>query len=152
MYTSTKTFTGLPCAHRQWRDEGHCSLVHGYDRTVIMTFGCSETDEKEWVVDFGGLKEVKKWLEEKFDHTLLINEDDPMRHVFEEHDGKLWRLTIMPNIGMEGSAKYIFDHVDPMIKEMTNDRCWVVSVECRENVKKSAIYTNERPMLTIKEG
>tara|TARA_B100000287_G_scaffold177483_1_gene167503 strand:- start:476 stop:829 length:354 start_codon:yes stop_codon:yes gene_type:complete len=117
-----------------------------------MTFGCSETDEKEWVVDFGGLKEVKKWLEEKFDHTLLINEDDPMRHVFEEHDGKLWRLTIMPNIGMEGSAKYIFDHVDPMIKEMTNDRCWVVSVECRENVKNSAIYTNERPMLTIKEG
>ena len=152
MYTSTKTFTGLPCAHRQWRDEGHCSLVDGYDRTVIMTFGCSETDEKEWVVDFGGLKEVKKWLEEKFDHTLLINEDDPMRHVFEEHDGKLWRLTIMPNIGMEGSAKYIFDHVDPMIKEMTNDRCWVVSVECRENVKNSAIYTNERPMLTIKEG
>ena len=144
MYTSTKTFTGLPCAHRQWRDEGHCSLVHGYDRTVIMTFGCSETDEKEWVVDFGGLKEVKKWLEEKFDHTLLINEDDPMRSVFEEHDGNLWRLTVMPNIGMEGSAKYIFDHVDPMIKEMTNDRCWVVSVECRENVKNSAIYTNER--------
>ena len=152
MYTSTKTFTGLPCAHRQWRDDGHCRLVHGYDRTVIMTFGCHELDDKEWVVDFGGLKKVKQWLEEKFDHTLLINEDVPMRSVFEEHDGNLWRLTVMPNIGMEGSAKYIFDHVDPMIKEMTNDRCWVVSVECRENVKNSAIYTNERPALTIKEG
>ena len=73
MYTSTKTFTGLPCAHRQWRDEGHCSLVHGYDRTVIMTFGCSETDEKEWVVDFGGLKEVKKWLEEKNAWRVMSN-------------------------------------------------------------------------------
>ena len=56
MYTSTKTFTGLPCAHRQWRDEGHCRLVHGYDRTVIMTFGAHALDHKEWVVDFGGLK------------------------------------------------------------------------------------------------
>ena len=56
MYTATKTFTGLPCAHRQWRDEGHCRLVHGYDRTVIMTFGAHTLDHKEWVVDFGGLK------------------------------------------------------------------------------------------------
>ena len=39
-----------------------------------------------------------------------------------------------------------------MIEEMTEGRCWVVSVECRENVKNSAIYTNERPYLTIKEG
>ena len=58
----------------------------------------------------------------------------------------------MPNVGMEASSKYIFDHVNPMIEEMTEGRCWVVSVECRENVKNSAIYTNERPYLTIKEG
>ena len=109
MYTSTKTFTGLPCAHRQWRDDGHCRLVHGYDRTVIMTFGAHTLDHKEWVVDFGGLKKVKAWLEEKFDHTLLINEDDPMRSLFEKHDGDLWDLTIMPNVGMEASSKYIFD-------------------------------------------
>ena len=95
-------------------------------------------------------------MEEKFDHTLLINEDDPMRSLFEKHDGDLWDLTIMPNVGMEASSKYIFDHVNPMIEEMTEGRCWVVSVECRENVKNSAIYTNlfnqNRPKLTIKEG
>ena len=83
---------------------------------------------------------------------MLINEDDPMRSMFEKHDGDLWKLTIMPNVGMEASSKYIFDHVNPMIEEMTEGRCWVVSVECRENVKNSAIYTNERPYLTIKEG
>ena len=148
-YTSTKTFTGLPCAHRQWRDNGHCRLVHGYDRTVIMTFGASELDDKEWVVDFGGLKAVKQWLEDKFDHTLLINEDDPMRSLFEKHDGDLWKLTVMPNVGMEASAKYIYDHVNPMIDKMTNGRCWVVSVECRENVKNSAIFTATKDYLTI---
>ena len=153
MYTSTKTFTGLPCAHRQWRDKGHCSLVHGYDRTVIFTFGCNHLDDKDWVVDFGGLKEVKRWLESKFDHTLLINEDDPMLPVFQEHDGKLWKLTVMPNVGMEASSKYIYDHVNPMIKHMTDNRCWVVSVECRENVKNSAIYTPyQTDQLYIHEG
>ena len=142
MYKSTKPFTGLPCAHRQWRDEGHCSLVHGYDRTVIITFGCHALDEKGWVVDFGGLKKVKAWLEDKFDHTLLINEDDPMRPLFEKHDGGLWKLTILPNVGMEGSSNYIYRQVNPMIEEMTQGRCWVVSVECRENVKNSALFTN----------
>ena len=142
MYKSTKTFTGLPCAHRQWRDEGHCSLVHGYDRTVIITFGCHALDEKGWVVDFGGLKKVKAWLEDKFDHTLLINEDDPMRPLFEKHDGGLWKLTILPNVGMEGSSNYIYRQVNPMIEEMTECRCWVISVECRENVKNSALFTN----------
>ena len=142
MYKSTKTFTGLPCAHRQWRDEGHWSLVHGYDRTVIITFGCHALDEKGWVVDFGGLKKVKAWLEDKFDHTLLINEDDPMRPLFEKHDGGLWKLTILPNVGMEGSSNYIYRQVNPMIEEMTQGRCWVVSVECRENVKNSALFTN----------
>ena len=142
MYKSTKTFTGLPCAHRQWRDEGHCSLVHGYDRTVIITYGCHALDEKGWVVDFGGLKKVKAWLEDKFDHTLLINEDDPMRPLFEKHDGGLWKLTILPNVGMEGSSNYIYRQVNPMIEEMTQGRCWVVSVECRENVKNSALFTN----------
>ena len=142
MYKSTKTFTGLPCAHRQWRDEGHCSLVHGYDRTVIITFGCHALDEKGWVVDFGGLKKVKAWLEDKFDHTLLINEDDPMRPLFEKHDGGLWKLTILPNVGMEGSSNYIYRQVNPMIEEMTQGRCWVVSGECRENVKNSALFTN----------
>ena len=107
-----------------------------------MTFGCHTLDEKGWVVDFGGLKKVKAWLEEKFDHTLLINEDDPMRPLFEKHDGGLWKLTIMPNVGMEGSSNYIYRQVNPMIEEMTEGRCWVISVECRENVKNSALFTN----------
>ena len=32
--------------------------------------------------------------------------------LFEKHDGSLWKLTIMPNVGMEGSSKYIFDHIN----------------------------------------
>ena len=111
MFRSTKTFHFLPCAHRQWRDEGHCRFVHGYDRSVHLVFECSELDDKMWVMDFGGLKPIKAWLEDLFDHTLLINEDDPELEFFQEMEKRdLCRLRVMPNVGMEGSAKYVFEY------------------------------------------
>ena len=54
-YTSTKTYRNLPCAHRQWKNEGHCSFVHGYSREFIFHFACEELDKHGWVVDFGDL-------------------------------------------------------------------------------------------------
>ncbi len=141
MYRSTKSFHFLPCAHRQWRDEGHCRFVHGYDRSVHIVFQCKALDDKQWVMDFGGLKEVKLWLEDLFDHTLLINADDPEMEFFKEMERRqLCKLRVLPNIGMEGSAKYIFDFVDGWLAKKTEGRVNVYSVECRENEKNSAIY------------
>ena len=50
-----------------------------------------------------------------------------------------WRRFYRPNCGMEGTARYVFEHVDKMIRAKTQDRCRVVKVECRENVKNSGI-------------
>ena len=141
MYRSTKTYQYLPCAHRQWRDKGHCQYIHAYDRTVKIEFQCKELDDKHWVMDFGALKDVKDFLEDTFDHTLLINEDDPQLDYFREMDRLgLCKLRVLPNIGMEGSAKYIFDWVEEWLKKTTAGRVQVYSVECRENEKNSAIY------------
>ena len=144
MYRSTKTYHFLPCAHRQWRDKGHCKFVHGYDRSVQLVFQCTELDDKCWVMDFGGLKPVKAFLEDLFDHTLLINEDDPEMDFFKEMERReLCKLRVLPNIGMEGSAKYIFDWVEAWLQKETDGRVQVYSVECRENEKNSAIYYRE---------
>ena len=40
-------------------------------------FGANELDERNWVVDFGGLKELEKWLRNHFDHKTLVASDDP---------------------------------------------------------------------------
>ena len=141
MYQSTKTFHFLPCAHRQWRDKGDCKFIHGYDRSVKLVFECHYLDDKNWVMDFGGLKEIKEWLENLFDHTLLINEDDPEIEFFEEMERRnLCKLRIMPNVGMEGSAKYIFDYVNEWVQNETNQRVYLYSVECIENEKNSAVF------------
>jgi len=141
-FVSTKRFHGFPCTHRQWRaSESHCRFIHGYSREFTFEFTCNELTKEGWVVDFGGLKEVKAWLDHMFDHTFLANEDDPYMDKFVqmEKDG-IVQLRVMPNIGMEGTAHYVCEKVNEMIKKDTNGRAWVSMVEVRENEKNSAIY------------
>jgi 6-pyruvoyltetrahydropterin/6-carboxytetrahydropterin synthase len=140
-FTSTKRFTGFPCTHRQWKAEGHCRFVHGYSREFYFEFECSELSSEGWVVDFGGLKQVKAWLDDMFDHTFLASEDDPQMKLFEQMDrDEVIQLRVLPNVGMEGTAQYVFHKVDEMIRAATDNRSYVKSVEVRENEKNSAIY------------
>lgn len=141
-FTSTKTYRNLPCAHRQWRHEGHCAWIHGYSRSFTFVFACTELDANHFVMDFGALRKVKEWLEHMFDHTLLICADDPELETFEAlHQRGLCSLRVLPNVSMEATSKYVFDHVQPLIDTATDGRVWILSVECRENDKNSAVYT-----------
>ena len=46
----------------------------------------------------------------------------------------------LPNAGMEGTAMFVYDHVNKMVEEKTNNRVRVYSLEVKENEKNSAIY------------
>ena len=65
-YYSTKHYghnIGLSAVFRQPNaDHSHCHLLHGYSLAFTFTFGCNELDNKNWAVDFGGLKPLKAWL------------------------------------------------------------------------------------------
>jgi 6-pyruvoyltetrahydropterin/6-carboxytetrahydropterin synthase len=138
-FTSTKRFKGFPCTHRQWRADSHCRFVHGYSREFYFEFACNELTKEEWVMDFGGLKDVKAWLEDMFDHTFLVASDDPELPTFQKlNDKGVIQLRILPNAGMEGTARFVYEHVSEMIKTSTNNRVWVTKVEVCENEKNSA--------------
>lgn len=140
-FTSTKTFKGFPCTHRQWRAQSHCRFVHGYSREFSFEFECNKLTEEFWVMDFGGLKEVKSWLDEMFDHTFLASSDDPHLSTFQKmHDDGIIQLRILPNVGMEGSAKFVYDKVNQIVSDKSGGRVWITKVEVRENEKNSAIY------------
>ena len=89
-YYSTKTYghnIGLSAVFRQPNaDHSHCHLLHGYSLQFKFTFGCKELDNKNWAVDFGGLKPLKAWLEDNFDHKLCLDKDDPHIGKFKELD------------------------------------------------------------------
>ena len=118
-FTSTKLLRGYPCTHRQWKAESHCRFVHGYSRDFYFEFACKELTKEGWVVDFGGLKEIKIWLSHMFDHTFLASHDDPALNHFKQMDKEgIIQLRQLPNAGMEGTAQFVFDHVISQLNEL----------------------------------
>ena len=141
LFISTKRFSGFPCTHRQWRAESHCRFVHGYSREFYFEFACNERTKEGWVVDFGGLKEIKSWLEHHFDHTFLAAADDPELETWKSLDAKgVIMLRVLPNPSMEGTAEYVYQQMNPIVQKLTNKRAWITLVEVRENEKNSAKY------------
>jgi len=142
VFKSTKRFIGFSCCHRQPAHDGHCKFLHGYSRSFYFVFGCEEVDPKtHFVMDFSGLKAVKAWLEDMFDHTCLINADDPELDTFRDLDARgIIQLRVLPNVSMEATAKYVAEHVGKMLAEDTNDRVYIHALECRENEKNSGWY------------
>lgn len=140
-YRTIKTFDNYPCSHRQWRHDGHCQFIHGYSRSFTLTFGCLDLDPMGFGVDFGDFSELKAWFDQWFDHTTLINADDPERALFETlHARKIIDLRILPNVSMERTAEFVFQYVDPWISGRTDQRVVVLEVECRENNKNAGRY------------
>jgi 6-pyruvoyltetrahydropterin/6-carboxytetrahydropterin synthase len=141
-FESTKIIELGSCAFRQWRAEGtHCKYVHGYRLMAKFWFGCQGLDDKNWVINFGGLKDVKRVLQKQFDHTLCIAKDDPLLEEFKKLDeiGGC-QLRIMDGVGIEKTAEWCHKTVNTIIKEMTVGRCWVNKVEVWEHELNSAIY------------
>jgi 6-pyruvoyltetrahydropterin/6-carboxytetrahydropterin synthase len=140
-YTCSKTFSGYPCCHRQWRHSGHCRFVHGYSRSFCFWFQAEELDENGFVVDFSSLSELEKQLRQQFDHTFLVNADDPLLAQWHSlHEQGALDLRVMENVGMEASAALAWDWANQLLQKRDGGRscCW--KVEARENEKNAACY------------
>ncbi len=144
MYTSTKFFKEIgPCAYRNWKSDSDCYLLHGYDRSFKFVFGCKNLDKQGFVVDFGGLmRQVKRQLEYWFDHTVILQADDPMVGAFRKIE-KMGHMALrtFPLISCEGLAEFVGEFADDLLKKETQGRSWVISCEMIEAEKNSAIYT-----------
>ena len=143
-YYSTKTYghnIGLSAVFRQPLAHSHCKFLHGYSLQFKFVFGCDELDERNWVVDFGGLKPLKKWLEDNFDHKVVVDRADPLLYKLSELESSgLAELTLFDGVGVEKFAEHAWRFADKLVREATNNRCFCVSAECAEHGANSAIY------------
>ena len=150
-YVSTKEYIDeFPCAYKQWKADTHCSLNHGYSFSMKFYFGTNDLDRRGWVADYGGLKELKQFLKDRFDHKTLIAADDPDLEKYQqlEKDGIL-KLTILPFLGCEGIADMLYRYVNGVyIPEMWGPgeaaRLWCFRVEVRETQANMAYREGHR--------
>lgn len=153
-FISTKRFSGFTCCFRQWRAKHtHCSFLHGYAISFKVYFE-GDLDENNWVWDFGGMKRAKnkidgmrpdEWIKYMFDHTVIIAEDDPFLQEFiKMNENKIIQLRIIPYVGAEGFAEYIYNKLSKFIELETNNRVNIKKIEFSENKNNSAIYLNKK--------
>jgi len=149
-FQSTKVFDGYSCVFRQWKAEGtHCKFLHGYGVSFKVWFE-GDLDYRNWVWDFGGMKRAKgtidgmnpkAWMDYMFDHTTIMAEDDSLLSTFKTLDATgAVQLRILPAVGAEQFAKYIYEKLNTFVQEETNGRVKIVQVEFREHEKNTAIY------------
>ena len=135
-YLSTKTYgtdRGLSCCFRQWRaTHSHCSLIHGYSIGIKLVFESETLDEKNWVMDFGGLKAFKEWADWQFDHTMCVAQDDPHLETFKQlnkvnggfNDSGVCDLRIVPGVGCEKFAELAFRTMHEILEAYQESRGW----------------------------
>jgi 6-pyruvoyltetrahydropterin/6-carboxytetrahydropterin synthase len=145
-YRVTKTYDhslGLSACFRQWRAASHCRHLHGYALAFEFVFEAEELDDRNWVVDFGGLKQLKHLLEQTFDHKLVVAGDDPYLDEICQLAGiDVASVTMFPDgVGCEKFAEYAFGLAKEVLCQLrVQDRVKVVSCECREHGGNSATY------------
>ena len=149
-FQSTKLFDGFSTCFRQWKATGtHCKFLHGYGISFTVWFE-GELDERNWVWDFGGMKRAqnkihgmspKEWMDHMFDHTTVVAEDDPLMHLFVQAEyAGIIQLRVVPAVGAEQFAKFIYDKLNAFVLEEIKNRVRVTKVEFLEHNKNTAIY------------
>jgi 6-pyruvoyltetrahydropterin/6-carboxytetrahydropterin synthase len=134
-YLSTKTYgndRGLSCCFRQWRSKhSHCSLLHGYSIGIKLIFESETLDDRNWVMDFGGLKAFKEWSEYMFDHTTIIATDDPHIEQFLKlaelglNDvGGILDLRLVPAVGCEKFSELAFFKMKEILDAFQRGETW----------------------------
>lgn len=150
MHISTKTYDhneGLSCCFRQPKaTHSHCSLLHGYSLAFTFTFAADTLDDKNWVQDFGGLKELKTWLHDNFDHTWAVDVADPALPAIQQfiRETPIATLRVMPRgVGCERFAEYACEFADELVSAKSDYRVRCMSVEVKEHTNNSAKYVRE---------
>lgn len=154
MYQSTKVWGPISTAFRQPGADSHCRFVHGYGLKFKATFAAYDLDPNNWVMDFGGLKPIKAWLEQTFDHKLVLSRHDPLLPEFVALERKGGcEITVMSEVGCEAFARYTGLHVQQWLNEQhdlyvmhkraTDVRCWLQSMEVMEHENNSAIWVHK---------
>jgi len=153
-YTSTKLFENYSVAIRQWKaSHSHCSKLHGYALKFKVWFASNEPDvdkqldDMNWICDYGGFKDapkgngLKSWMDHMWDHTLLIEKDDPYLDFFQSAAMEgLAKLHVMDAMGAESNAKLVFEKFNEVLAKTDGGRCKCIKVECFENDNNSSIY------------
>jgi len=122
---------------------GNCKNIHGHSYIAIVEMGLSSKatlNKYGFVKDFGDFKDLRKWVDDNWDHAFLVNiADDSMIRFLREEEQRHYIFKDNPTA--EHMCIILFD----IASQILNDVCsTVTSVKIYETTTSEAVY---RPSL-----
>lgn len=134
---------GLSACFRQHRAKSHCNQLHGYALAFTFEFCARDLNAQNWVIDFGSLRPLKSWLEDTFDHRLLVAADDPERDIlYDLARRKVANILELEAVGCEAFARLAFKQARTfLINTGQHPRVQITRVTVAEHEGNSASYS-----------
>lgn len=136
---TVERYHDISMGHRVVGHENKCRHLHGHNYRVHFMCTSPELDALGRVIDFGVIKTTLcQWLEEHWDHKMMLWEQDPLLPHLREVAGD--DLVVVPfNPTAEQMARYLVEVVGRELLLGTSVQ--LVSVRIDETRKCSATYT-----------
>jgi 6-pyruvoyltetrahydropterin/6-carboxytetrahydropterin synthase len=94
-FSASHQLEGLPPEHQ-------CSRLHGHNYVLVVRLEADDLDRTGFVIDYGELSPVKKWIDDTLDHRHLndLLPFNPTAENMARHTADIVRnlLSLTPNI------------------------------------------------------
>lgn len=132
------------CAgHRVVGQGGKCEHLHGHNYRFHFTIEADSfggIDSVGRVLDFSIIKSILcEWLEENWDHKMLLWENDLMYGYVKDIDASTVKVPFNPTA--ENLAKHMVEVIAPQLLAANGTGCTLVACTIDETAKCSATYT-----------
>lgn len=144
MYT-VKTRVSFEAAHRLYDVVTYSSEcrdnLHGHSYKVEVVVGTDHISSNGMVIDFKLLKKIiKDVIEDKYDHSCILRNSDPIAKVVQENCKKVILVDDSPTA--EWMAKDFYEMIQSRINTFSSD-LHVISVGVQETENNIAYYLPE---------
>lgn len=140
-YFVTKKFPAseFSCVFRQWKAESHCRFLHGYAIEIEITLEAESLDDRNWVFDFAGFRDLREKMKEFFDHKVIVAQDDPLiDRFFDLESMGLAQIVVMENVGIEAFSEFVAGMTKNWLSEATDRNIRIASIQIREHQSNAA--------------
>ena len=137
---TAERYHDISCGHRVVGHENKCKFLHGHNyRFHFKIASAGGLDEVGRVMDFGVIKsKLCEWLEENYDHKMLIWELDPMlKNLKKISPESIVEVDFNPTA--ENIAEHFCRELAPDLLEGTG--CVLVELKIEETRKCSVTYS-----------
>ncbi len=113
--TITKSLE-FDAGHRVLGHVGKCRYIHGHRYKAEITVQASMLNELGMVIDFSAIKEeIGEWIDQKWDHNILLNSADPILDLSKEDLGSI----------LNGRVPYIMRNGNPTAENMAEELYYI---------------------------